>query len=134
MSPGAPLSATVNIESLNAFRDARGSLFEPLDQRGLSLQKNVHVVVSEPGAVRGNHLHRHSTEMTTVVGPCRVRFSEAGIRRDVEVPANEVWRFTIPPGIAHAYQNTGNVPMTMVSFNSHAHDPANPDTVPEVIL
>ena len=41
------------IESLPAFRDARGTLFEPLDDQGLAAQKNVHVVLSEPGAGAG---------------------------------------------------------------------------------
>jgi len=122
------------IEALQAFRDARGMLFEPLDDRGLAAQRNVHVVLSEPGAVRGNHLHPHSVEVTTVVGPCLVRLKEAAGIRDVEVPTGETWRFTIPPGVVHAYRNTGAGQMVLVSFNSSLHDPANPDTVRETIL
>jgi dTDP-4-dehydrorhamnose 3,5-epimerase-like enzyme len=127
------MSAVV-IETLKAFRDARGTLFEPLDESGLARQKNVHVVLSLPGEVRGNHSHQHSTETTTVVGPCLVRLKEPGGLRDVAVPAGEVWRFTIPPGIAHAVRNTGNQVMTMVSFNTHVHDGASGDTLREVIL
>jgi dTDP-4-dehydrorhamnose 3,5-epimerase-like enzyme len=134
MNPVAPASARVLIEILNAFRDARGSLFEPLDDEELAGQRNVHVVLTRPGEVRGNHLHRASTEMTSVVGPCLVRLREGTALRDVEVPADEVWRFTIPPGVAHAYRNTGDRLMTMVSFSTHVHDPANSDLVREVIL
>jgi len=86
------------IETLPAFRDSRGMLFEPLDDRGLAAQKNVHVVLSEPGAVRGNHSHPGSIEVTAVVGPCLVRLKESDGIRDVAVPAGETWRFTIPPG------------------------------------
>jgi quercetin dioxygenase-like cupin family protein len=122
------------IETLPAFRDARGTLFEPLDDRGLAAQKNVHVVLSEPGAVRGNHSHPGSIEVTAVVGPCLVRLKESDGIRDVAVPAGETWRFTIPPGVVHAYRNTGSSQMVLISFNSSLHDPANPDTVRETIL
>jgi dTDP-4-dehydrorhamnose 3,5-epimerase-like enzyme len=122
------------IETLPAFRDARGILFEPLDGQGLTVQKNVHVVLSEPGAVRGNHLHPHSVEVTAVVGPCLVRLKESDGIRDVEVPAGETWRFTIPPGVVHAYRNTGAGQMVLISFNSSVHDPAKPDSVRETIL
>ena len=54
--------------------------------------------------------------------------------RDIEVPAGEIWRFTIPPGVVHAYRNTGSMPMVMVSFCSLPHDPAGSDTVREQIL
>ena len=129
-----PGSTQVRIESLRAHRDARGALFEPLDDRGLAAQKNVHVVLTAPGEVRGNHCHRNSSETTTVVGPCLVRLKDPAGARDVEVPDGEVWRFTIPPGIVHAFRNTGTQVMTMVSFNTHVHDPKNSDTLRELIL
>ena len=50
------------------------------------------------------------------------------------MPAGETWRFTIAPGVVHAYRNTGKSLMVLVSFNTSAHDPANPDTVRETIL
>ena len=134
MNQDPQIVPTVVVELLGAFRDARGSLFEPLDARELALQRNVHVVLTEPGAVRGNHLHRESTEITTVVGPCLVRIREGGELRDIEVPAGEVWRFTIPPGVGHAYRNTGSLPMTMVSFNTRVHEPASSDTQREVVI
>jgi len=127
-------AAVVRIEVLTAHSDARGLLFEPLDDRGLAAQNNVHVVLTAPGATRGNHWHRHSVETTAVVGPCWVRMKEAGIVRDIQVPAGETWRFTIPPGVVHAYRNTGESMLVLVSFNSQVHDPANPDTVRETIL
>lgn len=132
MDPQA--SVRTLIEPLQAHRDARGSLFEPLNDRELASQKNVHVVLTEPGGVRGNHFHRTAVEMTAVVGPCLVRLKEVEQVRDIEVPAGEIWRFTIPPGVVHAYRNTGMGPMVLVSFNTGLHDPANPDTVREALL
>jgi dTDP-4-dehydrorhamnose 3,5-epimerase-like enzyme len=128
------LSARTTIEPVKTHRDARGSLFEPLNDGELAAQKNVHVVLTQPNEVRGNHVHRSAVEMSTVVGPCLVRLKEAGAIRDVEVPPGEIWRFTIPPGVVHAYRNTGGAPMVLISFSSISHDPAGSDTIREHIL
>ena len=129
-----PKPASALIETIQTHCDARGSLFEPVNDAELAAQRNVHVVLTEPGAVRGNHVHASAVEMTTVVGPCLVRLKEAGEARDVEVPAGETWRFTIPPGVVHAYRNTGDSLMVLVSFSTRAHDPAGTDTRREQIL
>ena len=126
--------ARVLIETIKTHRDARGSLFEPMNDAELAAQRNVHVVLTEPAGVRGNHVHATAVEMTTVVGPCLVRLKEAGEIRDVEVPAGETWRFTIPPGVVHAYRNTGGSVMVLVSFSTNVHDAAGADTRREEIL
>jgi dTDP-4-dehydrorhamnose 3,5-epimerase-like enzyme len=127
-------SAAVLIETVKTHRDPRGSLFEPLSDAELAAQRNVHVVLTQPNEVRGNHLHRTGTETTSVVGPCLVRLKEADVIRDVEVPAGEIWRFTIPAGVVHAYRNTGSGVMVLVSFSTNLHDPAGIDTLREPIL
>jgi len=132
MNQSAPRK--VRIQQLSCHRDHRGSLFEPLDVDGLSRQRNAHVVLTAPHQIRGNHWHRRSTETTVVVGPCLVRLKEPDGLRDVRVPVDEVWQFTLPPGVVHAYQNTGEGIMVLISFASEVHDPDDPDTVREVIL
>jgi dTDP-4-dehydrorhamnose 3,5-epimerase-like enzyme len=119
----------VIIEKLQPVSDVRGMVFEPLDAHGLRVQRNVHVVVTLPGHVRGNHTHRLGTEVSTVLGPAHVRYRESGQVTELQVPANEAWRFTFPPGVAHAFENCGETPMLIVSFNTQAHDPINPDTL-----
>ena len=69
-----------------------------------------------------------------MVGPCQVRLKEIDGIRDVEVPAGETWRFTIPPGVVHAYRNTGDTVMILVSFSTNLHDPTGAETRREVIL
>jgi dTDP-4-dehydrorhamnose 3,5-epimerase-like enzyme len=124
----------VTVQSVKTHRDARGSLFEPLTDEELSAQKNVHVVLTQPNEVRGNHVHRTAVETTSVMGPCLIRLKEAGETRDLEVPAGEVWRLTIPPGVVHAYRNTGDSTMVLVSFSTILHDPTGSDTTREHIL
>lgn len=121
------MTDSVRIEPVPAHRDPRGALFEPIDDVALARQRNTHVVLTAPGFVRGNHLHRVGTEITVVVGPAFVRLREAGVTRDVEVPDGEAWRFTIPPGVVHAYRNPGPGTMLLIAFNTELNDAQNPD-------
>ena len=66
-------SRTVQIEPVTPHQDARGWLIEPIDGATLASQRNAHFVVTEPGAVRGNHVHRRGTEVTVAIGPAQVR-------------------------------------------------------------
>ena len=124
----------VSVQSVKTHRDARGSVFEPLNDAELAGQKNVHVVLTQPNEVRGNHVHRTAIEITSVVGPCLIRLKEDGTIRDLEVPAGETWRLTIPPGVVHAFRNTGDSMMVLVSFSTVLHDPTGTDTLREHIL
>lgn len=122
----------VEIQTIAAHRDARGFLYEPLNAAQMTQYRNVHVVMSEPGAVRGNHRHVAGIETTTLNGPALVRYRLEGALHDVTVPAGEVWRFRFAPGVPHAFRNDGDRPMVLVSFNTLEHDPA--DTVREVLI
>ena len=122
------------IEPVRTHHDPRGAVFEPVAVASIAATRNVHVVLTEPGFVRGNHCHVVGTEISVVTGPAQVRLKEDGVVRDVEVPAGETWRFTIPPGVAHAYRNPGPGTMLLIGFNSELHDPAKPDAVRDEIL
>ena len=128
---GEPRAA---LQTVKTHRDARGVLFEPLTDAELKSQKNVHVALTQPNEVRGNHVHHTAMEITSVVGPCLIRLKEAGTIRDIEVPVGEVCRLQIPPGVAHAFRNTGDSAMLLVSFSTNLHDPTGADTVREQIL
>jgi dTDP-4-dehydrorhamnose 3,5-epimerase-like enzyme len=127
-------SAQVTIQQLRRATDPRGQVFEPLADGEFAGQRNVHVVLTGPQHVRGNHFHLEGTEITTVVGPARVRYREADTIRSVDIPVDEVWRFTFPPRVTHAFQNLGTGPMVLVSFNTLPHDPAKPDMERDQIL
>lgn len=124
----------VIVEKLRRAIDARGQVFEPLDALELGAQRNVHVVLTAPGHIRGNHFHHTGIEISAVVGPARVRYREGDQLTTLDVPDAEVWRFVFPPGVPHAFQNTGPAPMLIVSFNTVAHDPEHPDTMRDRIL
>jgi dTDP-4-dehydrorhamnose 3,5-epimerase-like enzyme len=124
----------LKIDELTVHSDSRGVVFEPLEMKMIAAQRNTHVVISQPGVVRGNHYHLKGTEIIAVMGPALVRIREDGRLRDVEVAAKKVYRFTFPPNVPHAIKNTGNQPNILVAFNTLEHDPKNPDTVSDILI
>ena len=124
----------VEICKLTVHADERGAVFEPLEPALLQGWRNVHTVISQPGAIRGNHRHVRGTEVTALLGPALVRYRSGDTIEELHVPAGEAWRFAFPPGTAHAFKNTGLGPMLLVSFNTEPHDPARPDAVREELI
>jgi dTDP-4-dehydrorhamnose 3,5-epimerase-like enzyme len=124
----------VKIDRLTVHEDARGVVFEPLAPDLIPAQRNVHVVTSGPGIVRGNHRHLKGTEIIAVAGPALVRIREDGKLRDIEVPNRQVCRFILPPRVSHAIKNIGDRPNVLVAFNTCEHDPQHPDTVPDTLI
>jgi len=124
----------VKIDRLEAHSDLRGIVFEPIDDDKINSQKNIHVVISEPGAVRGNHYHLRGTETLSVVGPALIRFKENDELQDFEVPSGQAYKFIIPPNVAHAIKNIGENSNILVAFNTVEHNPEKPDQVGLIIL
>ena len=124
----------VHIDQLKTLLDLRGIVFEPIDKDNINSQKNIHVVISEPGAVRGNHYHLRGTETLAVVGPALIRVKENDELRDFEVLSGQVYRFIIPPKVVHAIKNIGDKYSILVAFNTVEHNPQKPDQVRESIL
>lgn len=109
------------------FSDSRGVVFEPLDGTKLGAYKNVHVVTTNPGLVRGNHFHLKGTEVVTLHGAFLVRFIIDGQVDEFEMDAGDIVQITIPPRVAHAFKNIGTTPNLLVAFNTELHDHDNPD-------
>lgn len=122
------------VEDITPFVDHRGVVLEPVKAGELAGQGGVHVVLSEPGHVRGNHLHPRGREICVVMGPALVRVRESGELRDVVVEDGRWMRFIFPPGMAHAIQNTGAKTQVLVSFNTVAYDPAQPDLERAILI
>ena len=122
------------MEVVKFFQDHRGLVLEPLAADAIAAQKNAHVVMTEPGGIRGNHYHERGTEVAVIVGPALVRLREEGVIRDVQVPGGEAYRFTLPPRVSHAFQNIGASTMLLIAFNSAMFDAAKPDVMPDVLI
>jgi len=125
---------SLKYHNLKVISDSRGFVFEPLPADAFSDQKNGHVVVSDPGVIRGNHYHLKGEERIAVVGPSLVRYRQNDEIKDIDIPAGEVYAFTFPPGVGHAIQNLSDRPNVLIAFNTIAHDPEKPDTMKYVLL
>ena len=125
---------TIKIDVLRVAKDARGYVFEPLTPEAIARFRNVHVVYTIPGVVRGNHRHSVGTEICSVAGPALVRYRLNDVVHDAHVPEGEAWRFEFPPGVAHAFRNDGTLPMLLAAFNTEEHDPDHPDAVKDVLI
>ncbi|HEX8203428.1 MAG TPA: hypothetical protein VF590_23330 [Isosphaeraceae bacterium] len=122
------------IESVTFPTDARGLVLEPIGPDDLPRQRNVHLTLTGPGCVRGNHYHERGAEITVVLGPALARYRDAGAVRDFPIPEGRAYRFTIPPGVAHAFRNTGTEPMVLIGFNTAVHDLDRPDVVRDMLM
>lgn len=126
--------ALVKIEVLQVAQDPRGYVFEPVGAEQIGQYRNVHVVYTIPGVVRGNHYHLRGTEVCSVAGPTLVKYRVGQELEEVRVPSGEVWQFTFPPGVAHAMRNEGTQPMMLAAFSTEQHNRNAPDAVREVLL
>jgi dTDP-4-dehydrorhamnose 3,5-epimerase-like enzyme len=124
----------VIIEQLMKHADMRGFVFEPIANELLSAQKNTHVVIIAPDAIRGNHHHLYGTETIAVEGPALLRFKEGNDIYDFEVPSKQVYKFVIPPKVTHAVKNTGKKDNLLIVFNTVAHSSKRPDVVSEIVM
>lgn len=131
---GIEPTGRVEIARVEPHVDGRGTVFEPVAPGALGDQRNVHVVLTEPGCVRGNHVHRRGTEILVVQGAARVAFRDGDGPREVDVASAEVVSFTIPAGVPHAVLNTGDSPNLLVAFRDRVYDPATPDSDPVRLL
>ena len=122
------------IDQLDVYSDARGRVFEPLEADSFAAQRNSHVVINMPGAVRGNHYHDTGLETAIVMGPALIRVREDGVARDIEVPPEKVYRFSFPPEVSHAIKNTGKRPNVIVVFYTFDYDPDNPDSISDILI
>lgn len=101
----------VVVRPLVHHRDARGSLVEAFraSNNGLLLHQ-LNVVVSQPGALRGVHLHRaHADHLLMVQGrmvvglyDCRADSPTAGCAATVALHDSDC-TVAVPPGVAHGF-------------------------------
>jgi mannose-6-phosphate isomerase-like protein (cupin superfamily) len=125
---------SVVIEEVEVRADGRGFVFEAGVHGDLAFAGNLHVVVNESGAVRGDHFHRHTEEVLIVAGPSFVRLREEGAVRDVQVPEGRILRFRIPAGVSHAVRNTGSRRAVLLVFQMGSRGAGGLDGLPDLLL
>lgn len=131
------MDGTLLIKRLEVFTDARGQVFEPLggELSEVAGWPNFHVATVKPGAVRGNHLHPEGTEVIVLFGSeALLAYVEDRTTREAFLEADSAVVVVIPPGIPHAFRNTGEGDLVLLCFQSRAYDPEDPDRVAVPLL
>ncbi|MFH1137533.1 MAG: cupin domain-containing protein [Pseudomonadota bacterium] len=103
-------------------KDERGWVLFPLQNAPPELTPDVidwdsmHLVVSRPGAVRGNHYHPDQAEwLFLCAGASIFSWEEDGAGRRVEL-TDGAYLIRIPPGLPHAVVNQGDEDSLLLAF------------------
>ena len=124
----------LSVEQIEVHSDHRGAVLRPISPEDVAWLRDVHTGITLPGCVRGNHYHPKAAEVLVLFGPCLVRLREEEGLRDVIVREGEVCRFTIPPGVSHAFKNIGAQPISMVAFSSYADSDEAAETIKDILI
>ena len=117
----------VEVTEVEVHADDRGFVFEAVEAEEIPGFRNVHAAMTEPGEVRGNHVHCEKDEVINVQGPALVRWRTDGGTVDHRVPDGAVHRFRFPADVPHAVRHEGEEPRLLVALATEPHDPENPD-------
>ncbi len=90
----------------------------------------VHLVAIYPGQVRGNHYHERTSEMLYIFAGRGVFYWEEEGNLKQHPIEGEQTVITIPPGIRHAFRNTGEGTVFLLAVRDGESDPKNPDVTP----
>jgi dTDP-4-dehydrorhamnose 3,5-epimerase len=129
----------VSVVEITLKEDDRGWVAWPIQAQDLkdNCIRHIHVPCLTPGAIRGNHYHRHSIECTLVLnGPCRAVFedNETGKREEVLVEGPAPVLFEIAPDVTHAFKNEGTAPVFLICYEKRAGDNDAPDQFKKQLL
>ena len=128
------------IEAKEAFNQSvKGWVFFPFQAEALPFNlvdgTSYHVVKTEPGEIRGNHLHPGVEEWLHIFGGVSVFHWQTsdGERHRREID-NDYTVIRIKIGVPHAVSNPGPNPVYLVAFRTDQPDPEMPVAEPAVIL
>ena len=146
LSSGIP---GVRLDLLSRHEDPRGWLAELfrsdlLEAAGMKEAQPVmgYVSMTLPGVVRGPHEHREQTDFFAFVGPSdfevmlwdnRMGSSTFGRRECLVLGASRPAALIVPPGVVHAYRNTGKENGWVLNFANRLYrGPGRKEPVDEV--
>jgi dTDP-4-dehydrorhamnose 3,5-epimerase-like enzyme len=121
------------VEALDVHEDERGWVSEVYSGAPGEKLGNIHLGTLRKGFVRGNHLHRRSREWIILMStPVEVALESGD---EIETfGLDKPSRVFLPPGIAHAFRNTGTDPIHFVAYRDSRYDQQDPDVEPRELF
>jgi len=126
----------VEIIPLRPHKDGRGGLLKVLMRHQLDGAERfgeIYLSWAAPGAIKAEHYHKKTCEWFCVLrGEGLLWLEEVASGRRLCVPMSESAPMTvkIPPGVAHAVQNSGRERLDLLAYADRPYDPADTDTIP----
>jgi UDP-2-acetamido-2,6-beta-L-arabino-hexul-4-ose reductase len=121
----------VEVKKLAVIADNRGWLTELLKNEPSQTIEQIHFSVSKPGALRGNHYHKHRSEWLAVTSGVGKVFLEDNITKEkseMMLSADCPALIKIYPNITHAIVNCGDALMHLLVITNQKHDSKDTDT------
>lgn len=113
----------VLIRKFSQFHDPRGWLSElyRLDEAGEYRPVMVYLSVTNPGFTRGPHEHREQTDYFCFMGAFTLylwdnRKDSPTYGKKAVIENADKLIVTVPPGVVHAYRNSGDAEGTVLNF------------------
>ena len=128
----------LTIRDLEVKKDPRGTTTELL-KGGLDLAgtKEILLITSKPGEVRGNHYHKTKGEWLGVLkGVVELTYTdiETGETKKIVIKGIKPKMVKTPMNVAHASKNIGKSIAYLIEVNDQIYNPENPDSFKKVIV
>ena len=105
----------LEVRELSLYKDSRGWLGEIIRKDEATFKPLMtYLSMTKPGFVRGPHEHSEQTDYFCLIGRFRLYFwdnrkTASSYKQKETIDISDVPMITVvPPGIVHAYKNTGN--------------------------
>jgi quercetin dioxygenase-like cupin family protein len=119
----------IKIEKVPAYEDLRGSITDLIEQNVNSVTK----VTFTTGAVRGNHIHKQTTQWTYVLYGSLIAYTEEK-GQVVSEKFNEGDFFVSLPNSPHAMKSVGDAAILVFTQGPRAGSEYESDTFPHVLI
>ncbi|HIH50322.1 MAG: WxcM-like domain-containing protein [Candidatus Micrarchaeaceae archaeon] len=114
----------LKIREIDVREDERGIFAEILKNDGLKERiKEVLLVVSRPGVIRGNHYHKKKAEWLCLLkgkGKFLYVDNETGARKEFVID-NKPTIIETPLNVAHAVKNVGDEDLYLLEISDHLY-------------
>lgn len=128
----------LEIKELDIKKDDRGSTIEIIKRNLINDDiKEVLLISSKPGVIRGNHYHEKKAEWLCIIhGKAKFVYEDikTGERKEAIIDGEKPTIIKTPVNVSHAVQNIGDDDLLMIEVSGQIYDEKAPDTFRKQII